>query len=352
MLGRVTSSAAPTSGIWHAGQLVWAVPDNSSSAKLLPSATTTVGWICVTGGKPGVWQAFHTDPGTLETKRDTRQHGNVPLSHPRTKTDDESQPSAAIARQYRRRVTPRVSSSYGGHRHLLVLLLASSVGVVVPLVCLRGDYRCTLPPLCLCLVPLGLLYGNIVEYALHRWGGHEVRWRAAPLRAFRHYHAKVHHTFFAGSGEEWKVDNAQDLYFVLFPAWIYVLWIGLGLAPLLLGGLLGGALAQPDAEAVLGGARGAGGLAPNDGGGAGWPVLTDSALLLSSCGAFTLMQYELLHAYSHRALPLWLQQRLEKTGLFDGVMSRHRRHHRQNDGTNYNITWPVGDWLFGTLAAT
>ena len=57
-------------------------------------------------------------------------------------------------------------------------------------------------------------------------------------------------------------------------------------------------------------------------------------------------------APSHRALPaLWLQQRLEKTGLFDGVMSRHRRHHRQNDGTNYNITWPVGDWLFGTLAA-
>jgi len=126
---------------------------------------------------------------------------------------------------------------------------------------------------------------------------------------------------------------------VLFPSWIYLLWVALGLAPLLCVLLLarrGGALS------AAGGDGAAAGAAPLQ--------LADCALLLSACGAFSLLQYELLHAFSHRALPPWLQGRMQATGWFAGVMARHRRHHKRNDGLNYNITWPIADVLFGTLA--
>jgi len=47
--GRRTQSAAPTSGTWQQGTIIW----NSS-----PSAGGTVGWICTTSGTPGTWKAW------------------------------------------------------------------------------------------------------------------------------------------------------------------------------------------------------------------------------------------------------------------------------------------------------
>ena len=89
---------------------------------------------------------------------------------------------ASAARQYRQRVTPRLPSGYDGNRHLLALLIASAVGVVTPLLLLTPDASLALA---LALVPVGLAYANIAEYALHRWGGHEVRWHNAPLKVRR-----------------------------------------------------------------------------------------------------------------------------------------------------------------------
>ena len=59
MSGRISSDAVPTSGIWQAGQVVWAIPDNNASREL--STTTHVGWMCVIGGTPGTWKSFSTD---------------------------------------------------------------------------------------------------------------------------------------------------------------------------------------------------------------------------------------------------------------------------------------------------
>ena len=58
-----------------------------------------------------------------------------------------------------------------------------------------------------------------------------------------------------------------------------------------------------------GGAASEGAAAFADAAGEARLPLADCALLLSACGAFSLLQYELLHAYSHRALPPWLQVR-------------------------------------------
>lgn len=232
----------------------------------------------------------------------------------------------SAAREYRRRVRTRVSRSYDGHQHLFALLITSAVGVVAPLLFLRSGYHRS--PLVPVVVALGLAYANIVEYVLHRWFAHAVRWTNPVLAAFKKYHSKVHHTFFAG--EDWMVDDGvTDLYFVLFPSWIYLLWAAIGVAPLLCGATTF-VFAETDPYGLS---------------------LTDCALLLSACGAFQLFQYELLHAYSHRALPRWLQGCMEATRLFDGVMWRHRRHHKLNDGRNYNITWPLADFAFGTLAS-
>ncbi|MDB5417860.1 MAG: hypothetical protein JWP50_1279 [Phenylobacterium sp.] len=44
-----TSAAAPTSGEWARGDIVW---------NMTPTAAGNVGWICVTGGTPGTWKTF------------------------------------------------------------------------------------------------------------------------------------------------------------------------------------------------------------------------------------------------------------------------------------------------------
>jgi hypothetical protein len=45
----INAAMAPTSGIWNKGDIAW----NSQ-----PEDTGFVGWICITGGKPGEWKPF------------------------------------------------------------------------------------------------------------------------------------------------------------------------------------------------------------------------------------------------------------------------------------------------------
>ena len=47
--GRRTQSAAPTSGTWKRGTIIW----NSA-----PSAGGSVGWICTASGTPGTWKTW------------------------------------------------------------------------------------------------------------------------------------------------------------------------------------------------------------------------------------------------------------------------------------------------------
>ena len=46
---QVSLPAPPTEGEWAAGQVAW----NSA-----PTAGGPAGWVCVTGGEPGVWKVF------------------------------------------------------------------------------------------------------------------------------------------------------------------------------------------------------------------------------------------------------------------------------------------------------
>lgn len=44
-----SQTAAPTTGLWERGDIVW----NSE-----PSASGTIGWVCVAGGEPGTWKTW------------------------------------------------------------------------------------------------------------------------------------------------------------------------------------------------------------------------------------------------------------------------------------------------------
>ena len=46
---QTTGSAAPTTGAWAQGDIVW----NTGAA-----ASGKIGWVCVTAGTPGTWKAF------------------------------------------------------------------------------------------------------------------------------------------------------------------------------------------------------------------------------------------------------------------------------------------------------
>ena len=244
------------------------------------------------------------------------------MTHNHLQVDDEQSAEHSRsdgAARYRLKVRPKVSSAYDGNRHLTVLLLSSLIGVIAPLCCLRTDSSVELLWQTAIVVPVALLYGNFAEYMAHRFGGHAPKTPRIPgVVSFRKYHAVVHHSFFSSGA--WETERPSDLFFVAFPSWIYVFWALCVATPLTLVGPL----------------LVAGGSTP--------------FLLVTSTLSYTLLQYEALHAFNHRALPPSVQSLLERSPALCSMQDRHRLHHLKAD-VNFNITWPWTDRLLGTLAS-
>ena len=184
---------------------------------------------------------------------------------------DDQDESFAI--EYRRTTRPKLPKSYDGQWHLATLMCASTMGIFVPLYWLKDPSWM----LIFTVVPVCLVYANIVEYCMHRYVAHEIRWTSDPLKSFRKYHAIVHHSFFCGG--EWKIDNTRDIFFVLFPGWIYILWAVMGMTPIIIMLFFtSGSINQ--------------GLMSSD-------TIRNTWLLASSVGSFALLQYEFLHTFNH-----------------------------------------------------
>ena len=118
-------------------------------------------------------------------------------------------------------------SRYKGGSHLITLLVSSSVGVLLPLCCL--DWSVLTTASAAFAVAATICYANVVEYFVHRFLYHEL----TGLKKFRKYHAIVHHGFFSTSN--WKIESADDIFFVLFPSWVYIGWALLGAGSVLCG---------------------------------------------------------------------------------------------------------------------
>lgn len=200
----------------------------------------------------------------------------------------------------------QIGPRYSGKAHLAFAVAFSLVGISVCAL-LLDDVR----PLEWLTVPLAFLYANLVEYSGHRWVMHR---KVRGLGLIYERHAGQHHRFF--TDRHMELEGWRDLQAVLFPAVLMVFYFGAFALPL---GLL---------------------LA--------WLTTVNVALLFVLVALAYYLNYELLHLAYH--LPEG--SAVLQMPFIPRLRRLHHRHHdpRLMATRNFNITYPIGDWLFGTRA--
>ena len=157
------------------------------------------------------------------------------------------------------------------------------------------------PRWALLTVPITFLYANLVEWLAHRGPMHKPK---KLLRLVYQRHTLLHHAFF--THESMQLEGTRDFKMVLFPPVLLIFFFGLFALPI---GLLLNALAGANVAALF---------------------------------VITAMSYYLLYEWLHLGYHL---------GLGGPLRSLHQTHHDpQRMTSNFNITFPICDRLFGTLA--
>jgi sterol desaturase/sphingolipid hydroxylase (fatty acid hydroxylase superfamily) len=159
-------------------------------------------------------------------------------------------------------------------------------------------------------IPFAFVYANLAEYLGHRFPMHRP-WRGLGLVFKRH--AGQHHRYFTDAAM--PLHDLRDLRAVLFPPLLVLFFFGLFGTPAWL------------ALRVL--------------------VSANVAWLFVATAIAYFLNYELLHLSHH--LPARVLARLP---LLERWSRLHRLHHDPSrmSHVNFNITYPLGDWLFGTRA--
>jgi hypothetical protein len=209
--------------------------------------------------------------------------------------------NAAYRQQYREQfVGPR----YSGKAHLAFAVTFSLGGIALCIWQIES-----VRPLEWLTLPLAFLYANLVEYVGHRWVMHR---KVPGLSVIYKRHAGQHHRFF--TDQHMALGGWRDCKVVLFPAVLMVFFFGAFALPI---GLV---------------------LA--------WLTTANVAWLFVIVALGYYLNYELLHLAYH--LP-------EDSALLNLPFLRrlrrlHHRHHEQKlmAHRNFNITYPIGDWVFGT----
>jgi hypothetical protein len=203
---------------------------------------------------------------------------------------------------YREHELPR---GYDGRLHLAITFGGGALALLAVLWQLEA-----VRPLEWLTIPASLLYANLVEYVGHRFPMHRP-FRGLGLVYKRH--AGQHHRFF--SEQAMPIDRLQDLRAVLFPPVLVLFFFGLFATPVWF--LLA------------------------------WAVSANVAWLFVASGIAYFLNYEVLHLAYH--LPD--AHPLACNGLVRRLRWLHTVHHdpRRMATSNFNITYPLGDWLFGTL---
>ena len=211
---------------------------------------------------------------------------------------------AAFRSAYRAEKIPR---GYRGPAHLAGTVGFASAGIAGCLWALDA-----LRPNEWLTVPAAFVYANLVEYWAHRGLMHRPR---RGLGAIFERHTREHHGFF--TDEEMRLESSTDFRAVLFPLWLVAFYFGVFAMPVAL--LLG------------------------------WQLSRNVALLFLATAFAYYLAYELLHL-AHHAGGGGFAARLPGMRL---LRLLHTRHHDPlfMQVCNFNITWPIGDVLFGTLFA-
>ncbi|RPI13281.1 MAG: fatty acid hydroxylase family protein [Lysobacterales bacterium] len=198
-----------------------------------------------------------------------------------------------------------VPAGYRGGRHALFTFGLGGAVLATALVQLEA-----VQPVEWLAVPLTFLYANLAEYWGHRGPMHHLR---RGLRLVYERHTKQHHRFF--THESMELDGPRDLRAVLFPPVLVVFFLAAFMIPV---GLL---------------------LA--------WVATPNVAWLYIATSLAYFLNYEFLHAAYH--LPP--SHPVARLPLVGRLRRLHTTHHdpRLMASCNFNITYPIGDLLFGTL---
>lgn len=223
--------------------------------------------------------------------------------------DGNLRPSARTRRlqAFRRRLIRKVPAWYSPWAHLagtvgvgLVTLFATVPRVVRPS---ASDFV---------TIPAAVVFANLVEWLAHKHLMHHRRW---PFTVLFDRHTPEHHRVYGY--ESMAIEHPRELRLVLIPA--------LGVLGIVL-------LAAPAALAA--------GLLVNEN--VGWLFLMTSAVYV--------VGYEL----SHLAYHLPERSLVYRLPFLRALREHHARHHHPDlmQKANFNVTIPLGDVLFGTLAST
>ena len=160
-----------------------------------------------------------------------------------------------------------------------------------------------------CIIPFAFLVANLVEHRVHRGPMHHLR---PPWNILFERHTRQHHVYFDHA--HMSVRGPREYYWVFFPWWA----IGLVIATSIL-------FALPVA----------------------WILSVNAALVFFAVSIAYYLTYEWLH-FSHHLPP---ESRIGRIGVLVKLRQLHTTHHDPSlmVRCNFNITFPVGDWLFGTL---
>jgi hypothetical protein len=159
------------------------------------------------------------------------------------------------------------------------------------------------------VVPSSFLFANVCEYFGHKGPMHRP---ARGLTILFQRHTREHHHFFTSAAMHYE--SSRDFKMVLFP-------------PVMLLFFLGG-LAAPAAAVLF------------------WIVSANAGWLFVTVAVGYFLTYEWLHFAYHLHPASWVG----RIGLLRALRRHHTRHHdlALMGRFNFNITFPVCDWLFGT----
>lgn len=215
-------------------------------------------------------------------------------------------PIAESTRSFRGRYQQEVlPNGYAGWRHV-ALVVGVGVGVIATALWYAASRWQAIH---FWVIPATVLIANTVEYAAHRGPMHH---RVRGLKLLHLRHSSRHHRYF--NDRAMHFESARDFHAVLFPP-LLLLFFGAIAAAL---GALGTLLLPPAAAALF---------------------------VATAMGYYLL--YELLHFLYH-VPPDWAVGRLPGVRWLGAL---HRRHHAPDVmlHRNFNLVFPLWDWLAGTL---
>jgi hypothetical protein len=202
---------------------------------------------------------------------------------------------------YRRDEIPK---GYSGRVHACITFGGGGIALALCLLQLRD-----VAPLEWLTVPLAFLYSNLSEYLGHRFPMHH---RYPGLGLVFRRHTLQHHRFFTDAAM--PCETPRDLRAVLFPPLLVAFFFGAFGVPV-------------------------------------WFLLAriasaNVAWLFIAVGVGYFLNYEVLHYAYHARAGSWFARRR----VVRRLRALHETHHDPALMTkcNFNITYPIGDWLFGT----